>query len=175
MEYSCLVLKDRSRALNGREFIFDDIGQYKPGAYKTVLNAFRPHIDAIRSIAGVEMSKATSAALVPDGNSEFYKQQKLKTAALEEWDGLVDSLWPSTKATDKKARSVVGETIIGTFSRTKFEQFDLPKIQECVDILMALGNRLAAEGMPNLETAAGVEALTTKVQKAREDFLTVRG
>jgi hypothetical protein len=173
MEYTCLVLKDRSRALNGREFLFDDIGQYKPGKYKVVLNAFRPHIEAIRGIAGVEMSKVTSAALVPGGDTDYYKQQKLRTVALEEWDAVMDKLWPSTKATDKKARSVAGEMITGTLSRTKFEQYPVSKIEEAAAVLMSLERILVAEGLPNLETNTGVEVLSAKIQEAREQSLPV--
>lgn len=164
MEYVCLVLKDRARVINGKEFLFEDFGQYKPGGYKPVLNAFRPHVEFLRQIAGVHMSKDTSEQIIPGGDSEFYRKQQLRKAAIEDWDATMDLLWPSTKATDKMARAIVGEAVTGVRSRTKFEQFSVDKIQECVGTLMALEKRLKAE------PASSEDDLRAQVSMAQEDY-----
>lgn len=165
VKYNALVLKDRSRALNGKEFSFADLHDYKPGGYREVLKAFMPHIEMLRQIAGVTMGKQTSEAIIPNGDADFFRLQKLRQAALEDWDATMSILWPGQTAPEKRNRAVVGECITGVRSRTKFEAYTLEQMQSCVGWLMALEHRIKLEGMP-----ANEKDLLAQVELAKEDY-----
>lgn len=170
MEYHCLVLKDRSRVLNGRELIFDDVGEYKLGDYKHVLRAFKPHVERLRQIARVQLPDSTSAALVPDGNSDYYRRQQVKKAVLEDWDATMELIWPGTAVAMKHNRAIAGEAITGLRSRTKLEQLDPETLQGFVNTLLALEKRIKIEPAKNDEdliaqvAMAGEEALSADAE-----------
>lgn len=164
LQYTCFVLKDRARALNGKEFVFDDLTQYKPGGYRQVLNAFLPHIEALESIAGVNLPKTNSAAIIPDGDSQFHIKQKVKQGLLEEWYGTMDLLFSTRTDEGKRMRMVVTEAITSVRSKTKFEGFDAPQLQWCVLTLMQFEKRYKAE--PQKED----NDLRALVEMAKEDI-----
>jgi hypothetical protein len=164
VEYIAQVLKDRSRALNGQEFTFQDIRVYKPGMFKAVFEAFSPHMKALSSITGVSLGKQNSAEIIPQGDADFHRKLKLKTAALEDWDGTMELCFPGQTANNKRARLIVGETITGVVSRTKFEAYSLDQIQQCVGVLMALRQRLNADAWTT------DDQLRKIIDAAREDY-----
>lgn len=145
LEYVCFVLKDRVRALNGKEFTFADLCQYKPGDYKSVLKAFLPHIEALESIAGVNLPKSNSASIIPNGDSQFHQKQKVKQALLEEWYATMDLLFSTRTDEGKHSRMIVTEAITSVRSKTKFEGFDAAQLQWCVMVLLKFEKRIKAE------------------------------
>jgi len=169
MEYVCLVLKDRSRALNGQEFTFKDIGAYKKGAYKQVLDAFRPHIEAIRLLAGVTMPKDNSAGIVPGGDAEFFHRQQQKTATLEDWYACMDMVLPGRTDEGKRQRLIVTAEITGVRSKTRFEAYDLSQLLQCVGVLQAFERRVKSEFPDGLAKIAESD-LIALVSMAKEDF-----
>lgn len=164
LQYVCFVLKDRVRALNGKEFVFDDLAQYKVGGYRPVLNAFLPHIEALENIAGVNLPKDTSAAIIPDGDANFHHKQKVKQALLEEWYTTMDLLFSTRTDEGKHSRMVVTEAITSVRSKTKFESFDAAQLQYCVMLLMQFEKRFKAEPV---KADGDLKAL---VEMAKEDL-----
>jgi len=163
LEYVCFVLKDRVRALNGKEFVFSDLSQYKPGDYKFVLKSFLPHIEALESIAGVNLPKSNSASIVPNGDSQFYQKQKVKQGLLEEWYATMDLLFSTRTDEGKHSRMIVTEAITAVRSKTKFESFDAAQLQWCVMVLMHFERRIKAEPV---KSDGDLQAM---VEMAKED------
>lgn len=163
-----LVLKDRAWSLNGKEFSWKDKSAYKKADYQSVYKCFEPYFNVL-SIGGVH--HAIDAERTSDGmfgsdtrDSSRYRQQQLKKAALEDWDSTLDLCFPGSSTAMKRARAIVGESITGVRSRTKFEQFDLKRTEECVSVLLAFERRLKAEPVEKDED------LTAMVEMAKEDF-----
>lgn len=116
------VLKDRWRHLNGRTFTFKDINSYKPGDYKTVFEAFRPHFDKL-AIGKVEQRavdpRRTSEALFDGAGDSAYAQRARRVqVAIEEFEGTLAKLWPGMDAKSKALRALVIEKIFETRSWT---------------------------------------------------------
>lgn len=164
LEYVCFVLKDRVRALNGKEFTFADLQDYKVGDYRHVLKAFLPHLEALENIAGVNLPKSTSAALIPNGDTQFHQKQRVKQGLLEEWYATMDLLFSTRTDEGKHHRMIVTEAITSVRSKTKFESFDAAQLQYCVMVLMQFEKRLKAE--PTKEDGN----LRSLVEMAKEDM-----
>ena len=60
------VLKDRTWALNGREFKWSDKVSYKPGGYSQVWQSLKPHFQAVQETMGIVMldTSANSEAMI---------------------------------------------------------------------------------------------------------------
>jgi len=129
LEYVAFVLKDRARALNGQSLRFHDFTQYKKGRYGEVYGAFLPHLQALDSIAGVKIGQATSAAIIPEGNSEYYRRQQQVKIQLEEIEGLMTSLWPGQDAKSKKVKANVIYVLFNTRSWAKVETTPLGELE----------------------------------------------
>lgn len=170
MQYECLVIKDRSRAINGKAFLFDELGIYKSGGFKYVLEAFRPHVEFIQKIAGVAMPKTTSEEMVPLGDTDFFRERKMRTAALEEWDATMELVFPGQSAANKRARVIAGEAISGCRSRTKLEALTSAELQVCVDILMALEKRIKLEKSLGSSAPESEADLKSMIEMAKEDL-----
>lgn len=128
LEYRAFVLKDRSRALNGMEFTFQDLHDYKPGDYRHVLDAIKPHIEALNRVTGVTLGKANSAELVPNGDAAFYQKQKAKTIAQEEIEGVMVALWPGQDKDSKRNKADTLQQLFGTRSWTKVGELPIERL-----------------------------------------------
>jgi len=176
MQYRCVILKDRSRVLNGQEFVWDDIGQYKKGAYKPVFNKFLAHFKNLAQITSPVLPNDTSEALIPNGDSSYYKDQRERTALLEEWDATVLKLSAGMTADEKRFRLILGEAITGVISRTRFEQFPMDRIQNCVLILMRFEERYRSEKVAaEKDIKALVELCRKEMAPITRDFDRSRG
>lgn len=183
LQYVCFVLKDRVRALNGKEFIFDDLSNYQPGGFKPVLKAFLPHIEALENIAGVNIPKTDSTVIIPNGDANFHIKQKVKQGLLEEWYTTMDLLFSTRTDEGKHSRMVVTEAITSVRSKTKFEAFDAAQLQWCVMVLMTFEKKLKAEPvkadgdlislieMAKEDVSAGKESAETLLERKLKESL----
>jgi len=163
-----IVLKDRSAHVNGHEFSWKD-KSYKKGDYRLVFNCFDAYFKSLTiGQHSAAISSATSDRMFDsNGDGSYVRQQKLRQAGIEDWDATMDLMFPGSTAAMKRNRAIVGEAITGVRSRTKFEQFDVKQIQECVGTLMALEHRLKSEPV------ATESDLLSMVEIAKEDWRTV--
>lgn len=161
-----IVLKDRSWAINGREFSWKDKSTYKKGDYRNVYKCFEPYFQVL-SIGKEQVAIAadrTSDDLFDangDSRSEYFR--KLRMSLLEDWDATMDIVFPGSTAVMKTNRALAGEAITGERSRTRIEQFDLRTLENCVKVLRTLEERLKAE------PCATKEDLLAQVEMAKEE------
>lgn len=164
------VLKDRWRVLNGRTFQFKDINEYKPGDYKRVFDAFRPHFDklAIGATQKALEPGRNSEALFSgtDGQTEFAERQKRMAIALEEIKEMASAIWPGQAAADKKARQVVLESLFGTLSWTAVEQKPVVELEDAVAMLRYIRESARDEGAAISDPAW----IAAEVLRARESI-----
>jgi AAA domain len=159
------VLKDRTWALNGRIFRWGDKPRYEPGGYRAVWADLKPHFDYVQqTVEQVKLEEGSSVEVIgEDGRGEYYRQQRLKQSCLEDWDATMELLFPGSAALMKRNRAIVGETITGVRSRTKFEQFRVSELEHCVKVLFALEKRMKTD------TPSDERALTNCIAMAVKD------
>jgi hypothetical protein len=173
LQYRCLVLKDRSRALNGKEFAFADFGAYQPNGYQAVLKVFRAHIEALTAIGAATLPKATSAVLVPEGNSVWSAEQRQKTIVLEEIEATLGTkLWPGNTNEAKQNKLRVIEELFGTRSWTKVETFPLVELERGLVVLLDLEKRLETETPSDAKML--VEMIRMAARAVRQQVSAVR-
>lgn len=121
--HTATVLKDKSRRIQGMEFEWPDINNYKKGDWKKVFDKIKPHVDFF-SIG----SEKPHAALSPDGrdviftdngNSDYYKRKQDAAIALEEIEAAMTTIWPGSSAGQKALKLIALDTLFGTRSWTK--------------------------------------------------------
>ena len=137
------VLKDRSWALNGKEYDFADKDGYAKGDWKTVFNAFHPHF-AFFNIGGAQQAASTSKSdgmFGPDGSSERYRREHEKRI-LEEIESTFVLLWPGQDQKSKRIKLLVLEAI---FSTRSWESVTGQRIEKLQTGLRALRELEAAQ------------------------------
>jgi hypothetical protein len=159
------VLKDRSRALNGKVFEFPDMNAYAKGDYKTVFETFRPHFSFL-NIAGEQLAilPNTSEELfdTANGSSEASQRAKSKKIALEEIEnsmGVV--LWPGNDANMKRIKLAALQLLFGVRSWTAVETMPLRTIENGLWALQEY-ERAAKDAQPE-----GEEAVTKLLRECK--------
>lgn len=156
------VLKDRWRTLNGKTLTFKDLNGYKPGDYKAVFTAFRPHFDnlaiGVAEQRSVDTSRSSAALFDGNGDSAYQQRARRKQIALEEFDGTLNVLWPDSTAKSKALKNLLVETVFGTRSWSAVEN----KSVEALDAGLA-ALRLFEEGVKNGAQAAALTEPTQAV------------
>jgi len=139
------VLKDRWRTLNGKTLTFADLNSYKPGDYKKVFEAFRPHFDLL-AIGKAEQravdGNRTSAELFDGAGDSAYEQRARRVRiTIEEFDGTLMKLWPGQDAKSKALRNLTVETIFATRSWTAVESKKLEELERGLAVLRRFEER----------------------------------
>ena len=132
------VLKDRTWALNGKEFRWSDKAGYKPGGYLQVWQSLRPHFTAVQETMGfVQLdTTATSEALIDDnGNGEYYAQRQRKEAVSAEIKCCLDLSFGGRAKEDLQVRLAVSELIFGVKSKEAADALSLEKLERGLRIL----------------------------------------
>lgn len=170
------VLKDRARILNGRMFEFKDINDYQAGDWKHVFEALQPHFEKINIGSGIHTATAarTSAALFDHrGDSEYAKRIQRLKVTLEELEGTLVALWPSTTKEEKEAKRVVIEALFQTRSWSAVEAKSLEDLDEGYAVLR-LFEKAVKDGRKDAltDTQATVALLELCRAKLSEDAAT---
>jgi hypothetical protein len=158
--HQCYVLKDRWRVLNGKTFSFPDINEYKPGDYKRIFTAFRPHFDRL-AIGGTHRAvdgTRTSESILP-GREDFGAEwRRRKDIALEEIRESIAAVFPGQSAGEKRARQVVLEVLFDTLAWSKVEALPLDTLEAIVPVLIEFRGR-AASDRDELTTEPGIRSM----------------
>lgn len=120
MIHTAVVLKDRARFLNGKNFDWPDINTYKAGDWKKFFDAFAPHFNFL-NIGGkhVAVNAADSQQLFDgNGNSEYYQRKQQAAIALEEIEACLIAIWPGADAKSKRFKALALDAIFATRSWT---------------------------------------------------------
>lgn len=128
------VLKDRTRNLQGKEFSWQNLNDYKKGDWKKVFDAFQPHFKFF-NIGGAQKALTSSPStdlFDKDGNSEYFQRKRRKDVALEEVETTLTLLWPGKDAKSTRIKLLVIEKLFNTRSWTKVTQLQPDEIEKGV-------------------------------------------
>ncbi|HLJ26602.1 MAG TPA: ATP-binding protein [Candidatus Angelobacter sp.] len=167
------VQKGRVWPMNGKVFQWADRDSYKSGEYKSVLDCFRPYLEAL-NIGG--QHQTVSAGANPFGGDHATNGSYLrKKKALETWDATMRVVFPKNDTATKVARQFVGEAITGTRSKTAFAAQTVDQVEFQLLMLRKFEERAKTEGTPDISDAAGPKqtdnrgALEALIAMAREE------
>jgi len=136
--HRAVVTKDRTWALNGKVFRWQDRDGYAPGDYKFVARDIQPHFDAVqRTMKRVTLDTLSSSIeIVPcDGNGEYYRERERKNAIAAEISGCLDLSFGGRGKDDVQIRLAVCELILGVKSKEAREQLTLEQLERGLRIL----------------------------------------
>src|ERR1043166_3449370 len=153
MLHVATLKKSRVWALNGKAFSWKDQVAYKPGYYKTVAEAFKPHFDmiAIGRVHHVGGGTTDSRVLFESGSDQSYHEGQVKrTIAMEKFAALLSLAYGGMTEVAKRARSIIGHEITGTFSQTEMqERLTLVELENAANIMARMKERIDLEGFPS--------------------------
>jgi hypothetical protein len=153
ISHHAYVLKDRWRTLNGRTFTWKDMNGYKPGDFVSVFKEFRPHFDKLaigQAQRAVDGSRNSEALFDGRGDSAWQQRARRVQIVLEEIQGTLTKLWPSSQDAKQKAMKAMAiETLFQTRSWTAVESKSLDDLEAGLAVL-----RLFEEASLDRETAA---------------------
>jgi hypothetical protein len=119
------------------------------------------------------LPKATSAVLVPEGNSVWSAEQRQKTIVLEEIEATLGTkLWPGNTNEAKQNKLRVIEELFGTRSWTKVETFPLVELERGLVVLLDLEKRLETETPSDAKML--VEMIRMAARAVRQQVSAVR-
>jgi hypothetical protein len=131
------ILKDRTRILQGREFQWTNLNDYKKGDWKKVFESFAPHL-AFYNIGQEQHALTVSPSndlFDPNGNSEYYQMRRRREVALEEVESTMTVLWPGKDAKSQKIKILVLDKLFNTRSWTKVTQLKPEEIEHGNNVL----------------------------------------
>lgn len=140
MNHIAYVLKDRTWALNGKEFRWSDKVGYKPGGYAQVAQSLRPHFQAVQETMGIvqlDTLQTSEAMIDDDGNGEFYRERQRKDAISAEIKACLDLHFAGRGKEDVQVRIAISELLFGVKSREAADALPLDKLERGLRILHA--------------------------------------
>jgi hypothetical protein len=140
MNHVAYVLKDRTWALNGKEFRWSDKVGYKPGGYAQVWQSLRPHFEAVQETMNQVTldTVATSESMINyNENGEYYQQRQRKEAISAEIKACLDLSFGGQGKEDKQVRLAVNDLIFGVKSKEAAEALPLDQLERGLRILHA--------------------------------------
>lgn len=152
MNHVAYVLKDRTWALNGKEFRWSDKVGYKPGGFAQVLQSLKPHFVAVQETMGfVQLDTlANSEAMIDDnGNGEFYRERERKATISAEIKACMDLHFAGRGKEDVQVRIAISELIFGVKSKEAADALPLEKLERGLRILHAY------EKLPSRDLTSG--------------------
>jgi hypothetical protein len=165
MNHVAYVLKDRTWALNGKEFRWSDKVGYKPGGFAQVLQSLKPHFVAVQETMGfVQLDTlANSEAMIDDnGNGEFYRERERKATISAEIKACMDLHFAGRGKEDVQVRIAISELIFGVKSKEAADALPLEKLERGLRILHAY------EKLPSRDLTSGETILKQISECVRE-------
>ncbi len=133
-----LVLKDRTWAINGQEFNWEDQAAYKKGDYTKVYERFTPYFNYL-TIGGphhaIACERNSDAMFDANGDSRGYRDARQKTVVLGELKETFTLLWPGSTGEAKKLRILASERVFSCRSWEGIEQKSLPNLEHGLRVL----------------------------------------
>lgn len=134
-----LVLKDRTWAVNGREFSWKDKANYKKGDYKLVFDCFAPYFNYLK-IGGapstaIHSERNSDAMFDRNGDSQWARDRQQKEVVLEEIQNTIQLVWPGQDAGSKRIRILAMEAIWSVRAWSAVQQKTLPQLEHGLKVL----------------------------------------
>lgn len=153
VEHICDVIKDAHGIQNGQQVVFQDwTGPYQRGMYKQVLDAFRPHIEFVRSLDSTDFQSESSRELIVSGKTAWAKDQTTRKGLLEELDANLSMTFPAGEGKSKLAkmfRDLSLEYLNGYISWSRMEEeATTENIERSVAIVKAARKRVERGEIP---------------------------
>jgi hypothetical protein len=137
--HHALVLKDRWRTLNGRNFQFRDLNTYKAGDYKPVFDAFASHWSRLvigQGQRAVDASRNSEDLFdAPGGQSVYAERQRRKEIACDEVQAMLVSVWPGQDAASKQAKQKAIKELFDVYSWKAVEEKPLEEIDRVLSVM----------------------------------------
>jgi len=114
------VLKDRTRMLAGQSFINPTYESFAPAI--NYLNIGGEHV-------GLDINRTSSEAFKVDPEEELRKKRKQREITLEEIQGEILSVYPSTSGSDKKGKMELMDKVFKTRSWTKIDALPIEELE----------------------------------------------
>ena len=133
------ILKDRTRALQGRTFAYRDLSRYRPGAWKRVFRDFLPHF-AFLNLGATQraLEPASSEALfAEDDRGEAQRRRQSRAIALEEIESTLVLVWPGQDARSRRLKLVVLDALFGARSWTAIQALPVARLERGAGSLRA--------------------------------------
>ncbi len=154
MNHVAYVLKDRTWALNGKEFRWSDKAGYKPGGYAQVWQSLRGHFAAVQETMGFTTldTTANSEAMIDnEGNGEFYAKRQRREVMSAEIKGCLDLHFAGQGKEDKQVRIAISELIFGVKSKEAADALPVEQLERGLRILHAY-EKIAVHDMTSKDT-----------------------
>ena len=133
------ILKDRTRAIQGQEFSWTNLNDYKKGDWKKVFARFEPHFKFFKIGKGGTQRALTDSPSTEvfdaNGNGEYYRNKQRREVALEEIENTMTLLWPGKDAKSIRLKLLVVEKLFGTRSWTRVTKLKPEEIEHGLNIL----------------------------------------
>jgi hypothetical protein len=148
------ILKDRTWALNGKVFRWQDKAEYREGGYMAVWESLRAHFSAVqRTMSLVKIQSGSSEALFDgNGDSEYFREQNRRAATSAEIKGCMDLFFGGRGAEEVKVRLAVTDLIFGVKSKEAADQLPITQLERGLRILHAYEKRVDR----NMDGAAAI-------------------
>jgi hypothetical protein len=171
VEHVVDVRKDAHGVVNGQQYVFQDwTGPYKPGMYRAVLDAFRPHIEFVRSLEDTTFHSESSRNLIIGGKTAWAADQTNRKGLLEELDANLQMCFPAGEGKSKLAkcfRDLSLEFLNGFISWSRMEEeAETKDLERSVLIVKAMRRRIEAKELPTDQAS-----LKMLLRLATEDVL----
>lgn len=152
MEYVCDVIKDATAGLlNGKQFTFAaGDGLYKPGDYRSVLEAIRPYLNFMAEIEDATPDPSSTKTVIVGGKTDWARDQSERAAMLQELDANLDMCFGSKQSTSGKMfRNLSLEFLNGFISWGRMEEESkTEEIRRNVYIVKAMRKRIESKEVP---------------------------
>jgi hypothetical protein len=138
MVHRAHVLKDRTWAINGHVFRWQDRDSYRPGDFKHVWNSLKPHFDAVQDTKDrITLDTLASSAEIiqTDGNGEFYRERDRRERLFAEIKACLDMYFAGQGKEDKQMRLAVTDLIFGVKSSEAAAALTAEKLERGLRIL----------------------------------------
>jgi hypothetical protein len=132
------IAKDRTWALNGKTFRWQDRDGYKPGDFKYVWNDLEPHFLKVQESMGfVTLDRhATSEDLIDDdGKSEYYAARDHRNAVSAEIKAHFDQFFGGRGKDDNQIRLAIADLIFGVKSADARDRLTIAQLERGLRIL----------------------------------------
>jgi hypothetical protein len=134
------VAKDRTWALNGKVFRWQDRDGYKPGEFRFVWNDLKPHFDAVQLTMQrptLDTLRTSAEIIRTDDNGHFYREREERERFAAEIRDCLNMYFAGQGKEDKQTRLAVNDLIFGVKSKEAADSLPLHKLERGLRILLA--------------------------------------
>jgi DNA polymerase III delta prime subunit len=140
MNHVAYVLKDRTWALNGKEFRWSDKAGYKPGGYAQVWQSLRGHFTAVQETMGqvtLDTTANSEAMISEDGNSEYFQQRQRREATTAEIKACMELMFGGRAKEEVQLRIAISDLLFEVKSSEAANSLPYEKLERGLRILHA--------------------------------------